>query len=65
MGRGIPAEHIQHIFDPFYRLKNDHSGIGLGLPIVKEIIKAHRGKIWVTSELKKRKHFQLYPSAVL
>jgi len=49
-GRGIPAEHIQHIFDLFYRLKNDHGGIGLGLPIVKAIVKAHRGKIWVESE---------------
>jgi signal transduction histidine kinase len=49
-GNGIPAEHIQHIFDPFYRLKNDHGGIGLGLPIVKAIVKAHKGKIWVESE---------------
>jgi signal transduction histidine kinase len=56
-GRGIPAEHIQHIFDPFYRLKNDHGGIGLGLPIVKAIVKAHRGKIWVESELGKGSTF--------
>jgi signal transduction histidine kinase len=49
-GRGIPAEHRGHIFDPFYRMKNDHGGIGLGLPIVKAIVNAHRGKIWVESE---------------
>lgn len=48
-GRGIPAEQIQHIFDPFYRIKNDYSGFGLGLPIVKSIVKAHRGNIWVES----------------
>lgn len=56
-GRGIPAEHIQHIFDPFYRVKNDHGGIGLGLPIVKAIVLEHKGKIWVESELGKGSTF--------
>ena len=49
-GSGIPEEHIQHVFKPFYRITNDHSGSGLGLPIVKSIVKAHGGKIWVESE---------------
>jgi len=48
-GRGIPKEHIKQIFTPFHRVKNDHGGTGLGLPIVKAIIKAHAGKIWVES----------------
>ena len=56
-GRGIPAEHLRHIFDPFYRIKSDHGGIGLGLPIVQAIVKAHRGKIWVESELGKGSTF--------
>lgn len=56
-GRGIPAEHIQHIFNPFYRIKSDHGGIGLGLPIVKAIVKAHKGEIWVDSELGKGSTF--------
>lgn len=56
-GKGIPAEYIQHIFDPFYRIKNDQGGIGLGLSIVKAIVKAHRGEIWVESELGKGSTF--------
>ena len=48
-GVGISEEHIQHVFKPFYRITNDHSGTGLGLPIVKSIVKAHGGKIWVES----------------
>lgn len=49
-GSGIPEEHIQNVFKPFYRITNDFSGSGLGLPIVKSIVKAHGGKIWVESE---------------
>lgn len=48
-GVGISEEHIKHIFKPFYRIKNDHSGSGLGLTVVSSIIKAHKGKIWVES----------------
>ena len=48
-GRGIPKEHIKHIFTPFHRVQNDHGGTGLGLPIVQSLIKAHGGKIWVES----------------
>jgi signal transduction histidine kinase len=48
-GMGISEEHIKHIFKPFYRVKNDHSGSGLGLSVVSSIIKAHKGKIWVES----------------
>lgn len=48
-GRGIPKEHLKQIFTPFHRIEADHSGTGLGLPIVKLIIKAHGGKIWVES----------------
>ena len=49
-GRGIPKEHIKHIFKPFHRIKNDSGGTGLGLPIVQLLLKAHGGKIWVESE---------------
>ena len=48
-GMGISEEHIKNIFKPFYRINNDHSGSGLGLAVVKSIIKAHGGKIWVES----------------
>lgn len=48
-GRGIPKEHIKHIFTPFHRVENSTRGTGLGLPIVKSLVKAHGGKIWVES----------------
>jgi signal transduction histidine kinase len=48
-GLGIPKEHLKNIFTPFHRIRNDHGGTGLGLPIVRSLIKAHGGKIWVES----------------
>ncbi len=56
-GMGISEEHIKNIFKPFYRINNDHSGSGLGLAVVKSIIKAHGGKIWVESTLGKGSTF--------
>lgn len=50
-GPGIPAESIPFIFDRFYRVRSEKSvtGTGLGLYICKQIIEAHRGKIWAES----------------
>jgi signal transduction histidine kinase len=48
-GDGIAPEHLPHIFDPFFTTRSD--GTGLGLPIVKRILKAHGGSIEVTSEI--------------
>jgi PAS domain S-box-containing protein len=42
-GPGIPAEHLAHIFDPFFTLKDQ--GTGLGLAICRGIIDYHRGSI--------------------
>jgi signal transduction histidine kinase len=42
-GPGIPAEHLAHIFDPFFTLKNE--GTGLGLAICRGILDHHRGSI--------------------
>jgi hypothetical protein len=54
-GIGIPAESLDRIFDPFYRVDNTSvrltSGTGLGLAIVKEVVGAMNGKIWVESTL--------------
>ncbi len=52
-GRGIPPEHLPHIFERFYRApstdSSDMRGLGLGLSFVEWIVKAHHGKIDVRS----------------
>jgi signal transduction histidine kinase len=49
-GPGIPAEQLSHLFEQFWQArKNDKRGVGLGLSIVKGIVDAHGGRIWVTS----------------
>jgi signal transduction histidine kinase len=51
-GIGIPIEEQQHIFDRFYRVSGvagDYDGTGLGLNIVKSIVEAHGGRVWVES----------------
>ncbi|MBI5076455.1 MAG: PAS domain S-box protein [Nitrospirae bacterium] len=49
-GTGIPAEHLGHIFDPFFTLKADKGGTGLGLSIANKIISNHHGEIRVHSD---------------
>jgi signal transduction histidine kinase len=51
-GQGIPQEHLPMIFERFYRVPGEvsaNTGTGLGLYICKQIIMAHRGKIWAES----------------
>jgi len=49
-GPGIPAESLPLIFQRFYRVRTEKAtGTGLGLYICKQIIDAHRGKIWAES----------------
>jgi signal transduction histidine kinase len=54
-GLGIPAESLERIFDVFYRVDNSAKlkiiGTGLGLALVKEIVTAHNGRVWVDSTL--------------
>jgi len=50
-GAGIAPEHHQEIFEDFVRVDRNTSGMGLGLAIAKRLIQAHRGKIWVESEV--------------
>ena len=48
-GMGIPKEALDHIFDPFFTLKEEGVGTGLGLSIVYGIVEKHRGSIMVES----------------
>lgn len=48
-GSGIPPEHIENIFNPFFTTKPE--GVGLGLAIVSKIVDEHGGRIDVRSEL--------------
>jgi len=62
-GQGIAKEDIKKIFSKYYRVKNGDvhkvKGYGLGLYYVQKIIKMHRGKISVESELGKGTKFIL------
>ncbi|HEC70009.1 MAG TPA: sensor histidine kinase, partial [Candidatus Omnitrophica bacterium] len=53
-GIGIPQEDLENIFKEFYKIDNplqkEVKGTGLGLSLVRNIIKAHRGEIWVESK---------------
>jgi signal transduction histidine kinase len=49
-GAGISAEDLPHVFDEFWQAAHaKRLGAGLGLPIVKGIIEAHDGRVWVES----------------
>lgn len=56
-GAGIPPEHVEKIFDPFFSTKE--MGTGLGLAIVQRNIEQHGGKIRVFSTLGKGTRFEV------
>ena len=53
-GIGIAKKNLLHVFDKFAQIENSLSrkvgGSGLGLPIAKQLIEAHKGAIWCNSE---------------
>jgi len=52
-GPGIPEPEQRRVFDKFYRGKDQREripGTGMGLTIAREIVRAHRGRIWVESK---------------
>jgi signal transduction histidine kinase len=49
-GYGMSPDEVAHLFDRFWQArKSDRRGAGLGLPIVKGLVEAHGGHIWVES----------------
>ncbi|MHB8872371.1 MAG: sensor histidine kinase [Myxococcaceae bacterium] len=51
-GTGISADELPHLFERFWQArKADRRGAGLGLPIVKGLVEAHGGRIWIESAL--------------
>lgn len=54
-GIGIPPEHLEHVFERFYRadtrLTREANGLGLGLAICKRIVEMHDGTIWADSRI--------------
>jgi signal transduction histidine kinase len=60
-GIGIPAEHLPHIFEKFFRVpgRSQGRGTGLGLAIVREIAVAHHGEVSCASQPGKGTMFDL------
>ena len=59
-GIGIAPEDQARLFEPYHRVEQVNRkvpGIGLGLAVSKQIVEAHGGKIWLTSELGKGSTF--------
>ena len=54
-GLGIPADALEQVFAPYSRVESGTTryiqGTGLGLPIVRQIVQMHGGKVWVESVL--------------
>ena len=60
-GMGISEDHLSKVFDRFHRVDNRDTrkagGTGIGLYLVKHLVEAHGGKIWVESEVGKGSQF--------
>jgi len=50
-GRGIPAEVLPRVCDPFFTTKREHGGTGLGLSVCKQIVEEHNGTLRIESNI--------------
>jgi len=59
-GKGIAAADMKQVFEPFYRApgQDDRSGLGLGLAIAREIVRAHGGEVGAESVVGKGSVFR-------
>ena len=52
-GVGLPADQLERVFDQFYQVEHHmtrrHEGMGLGLSIVRAVVRAHNGRVWAES----------------
>jgi signal transduction histidine kinase len=59
-GSGIPANHIDKVFDMFYRASEKSDGSGIGLYIVKEMVQKMNGRVELTSDFGKGSVFTVH-----
>jgi PAS domain S-box-containing protein len=62
-GIGIPPEDYEHVFQEFSQAKNNPLNVistGLGLPIAKQLVEIHNGRIWFESEVHQGTTFFLF-----
>jgi signal transduction histidine kinase len=52
-GVGLPTDQLERVFDQFYQVEHHmtrrHEGMGLGLSIVRAVVRAHNGRVWAES----------------
>ena len=59
-GNGIPPDHVDRIFDPYFTTKEKDEGTGLGLSVVHGIIREHGGEIGVSSVVGEGSVFEVW-----
>jgi CheY-like chemotaxis protein len=59
-GRGIPADILPSIFEPYFTTKDTGQGTGMGLAMVHGIVESYGGKIFVESEIGRGTVFSIY-----
>jgi PAS domain S-box-containing protein len=59
-GKGIPTQHLESIFEPYFTTKPTGEGTGLGLSVVHGIVKGYGGEIMVSSQQGRRTDFTIF-----